>query len=226
MLPLKDSRFGPRQPVTGAELADIVTALSRTAPAAKLPLAGESVTRAAFASAIQGVSDSSRVMLKFTSSPEDGTKPITRSEAAQITAEFLTLRATAKQTGELQTLVWNSVRPASEPSRIDVTSTLVRDVEELYKRKLVASQDYWLEHAVEGGVCDGEKVGAVLLRAARIFDPSATQENATTILANHRIFGAPEYWAKNAVAGRTCVGHHVARVLQNIARLAAVRARN
>ena len=43
-------------------------------------------------------------------------KVITRSEAAQIIAELLSLRATAKMKDAAQTLTWNSVRPASEPS--------------------------------------------------------------------------------------------------------------
>lgn len=218
MLPLKDGRFAPRQPVTGAELAGIVSTLAPAAPAAELPAADKSVTRAAFASAIQGVSDGSNVKVKFTSKPEDREKAITRSEAAQVVAEFLKLRATAKQKETPQTLVWNSVRPASEASRNDVTSTTVRDVQDLHERKLISSPDYWLENAVEGGFCDGDKVGALLLRAARTLEPNATQKDAVTVLAKNRIFGAPEYWEKNAVPGGKCAGHNVARVIRNIAR--------
>ena len=218
MLPLENGRFAPRRPVTVAELGGIVANLSPAAPPANAGDSAAPVTRAAFAAAIRGALAGSKVELEFASNPGDEALPITRSEAAQIVAESLELRATAKMKGAPQTLRWKSVRPASAPSATDVTSTAPRDVRILVDRKIITSPDYWLEHAVAGGTCNGGEVAGLLTRAAQAFDPSAMPGDAVRIMTEQHIIRSPDYWTKNAVPGGKCTGANVAAVIRNLAR--------
>ena len=220
MLPLRDGKFEPQQSVSVPCLANIVKVLADIdAPTDLL----DPVTRSAFAKALALAMKDSGVKLNFPATAADGSKPITRSEAAQVIAEFMTLRALAKQTGEAQTLNWTSIRPASQPSKIDVTSSILADLDLLTKRKIISSPEYWCNHAAEGETCDGEAVGEMMLRAARFFDPQATAENTPTIFMEHGILTQPKYWEENAVKGKKCVGRNVLTIICGMARAPEIK---
>jgi hypothetical protein len=222
MLPLEKGRFRPQDPVTAAALAVIAAKLSGS-PAAQ-PGSDEPVTRAVFATAIERAGSGEKVKLEFKAGAAERKQPITRSEAAQVIADFLTLRATAAMTGTPQVLAWTSLRPASAPSAGDVTSTMGGDLRKLAGRNLIESPEYWAEHAVVGEKCDGGKVAALFLRAARAFDPAATPETAVDIMFREHVIGSAEYWRKNAVEGGICDGKNVAIVLRNLTKTGATQA--
>jgi len=212
-------QFQPRQPVMGADLTSITGfSTKESVPRDVLVGATESVTRGVFAGAMARIGVASQVQVDFQASEPERATVITRSEAAQVVAEYLVLQATAKMTGVAQHLVWNSVRPASEPSATDVSSTTFKDLQKLVQRKLIDSPDYWAQNAVPGGKCDGAKVAGLLLNAARTFDATATPETAIEVLAGAHIFGSPDYWRKSAVPGSQCDGKNVAVVLRNLAK--------
>lgn len=218
MLPLDNGRFQPRKNVSSADLSGIVTTLGGTAPAE--PFA-EPVTRGAFAKVFEGIAKSGGLRWQFSSEENDLALPITRSEAAQVITDYLMLTARARMTNTPLVQVWRTVRPASEPAAMDVTSNTVRDLQKLVQRKLIDSPEYWVQNAVPGGKCDGEKVAALFLRAAKAIDPSATAENSIDIMAKAGVFGSPDYWRKTAVPGATCDGKNVAVVLRNLVKIKA-----
>lgn len=209
LLPLEGGKFRPRELVTAGELMAIKKFFGRDER-----VVGE-VTRGMMASAL----DDPKVKLAFMGSDADGRLLITRSEAAQVVAEFLVLRATGKE----QTMVWNSVRAASEAAAYDVTSTTYGDLQKLLERKIVSSVDYWIQHAVVGGKCDGEKVAVIFLRAARLFEPEVKAEEVIDVMVRERIISTASYWQKTAVPGGKCDGKNVAIVLRNLVKATAAR---
>ncbi|MGV3663634.1 MAG: FAD-dependent oxidoreductase [Prosthecobacter sp.] len=211
LLPLEAGKFAPRRVMTAAEAATIL------APA---KLAGP-VTRGTFAAAMTEAAKAAKVRIEFHAADTEKAVPITRSEAAQITAEYLVLRAKALMQGQEQTLVWDSVRPASEPAAYDVTSTTFKDLQKLLERKLVSSVDYWIKNAVVGGRCDGEKVALMMLRAARLFDPAVKPAGVLDVMVRERIISTASYWQKTAVPGGVCDGKNVAIVLRNMVKATA-----
>jgi hypothetical protein len=218
MLPLDKGSFHPRQAVAAAEMPAILRELSDPALPMAIP---DPVTRAVLAAALQGAEKSSHVRLEFAATDAERGQAITRSEAAQVLSDFLILRATARMTGEPQSLVWNSVRPASEPSATDVSSTTSKDLQKLLDRKLIDSPEYWAQNAIPGRKCDGGKVAELFTRAARSLDSAATPETAIDVMARVRVIGSPEYWRKTAVPGGQCDGKNVAVVLRNLVKTRA-----
>ncbi|WP_395749154.1 FAD-dependent oxidoreductase [Prosthecobacter sp.] len=87
----------------------------------------------------------------------------------------------------------------------------------LQKKKLISEPEYWLEHAVEGGKCDGAKVAGLLVELVKVLKPVATKEEALDVLVQRALISSPDYWKKNAVAGGQCSGANVAIVLDRIA---------
>src|SRR5262249_37343644 len=116
----ENGNFVPEKAGTAHDVHHVIQALSGKGAANS----AEPVTRQAFANAIGELMATSNVSLRFSAAEGDGRKPITRSEAAQILAEFLHLRALASLSHERQTLTWNSVRPTTPASKVDVTSPL------------------------------------------------------------------------------------------------------
>ncbi len=214
MLTPDDGKFGPDQNVSSAQLAGIMTKLF----AREFSAPADPVTRAEFAAALRGGLDGSKVRLDFVSSDADGAKPISRSEAAQIVAEFLEKRAAAQMTGEAQTIEWTSLRPAAPPPKFDLAGELESDLRRLAEHKVIGSSDYWRQNAVKGKSCDGEKVAELMTRAAQAFDPAATAATAVDVLAEHRVLGQPAFWKSRVVAGGKCDGATVAILIGNIAR--------
>lgn len=221
LLPLEAGKFAPRRAVTAEEASVILASLSPDKAMARM---GELVTRGAFAAALTEVGRSQKVRIAFEADDAGMGVAITRSEAAQVAAEFLVLRATAEMQDKEQTLVWKSVRPASEPAAYDVTSTTYHDLQKLLERRLVSSVDYWIKHAVVGGRCDGEKVALVMLRAARLFDPAVRPEEVLNVMTRERIISTASYWQKTTVPGGVCDGKNVAIVLRNMVKATAAAA--
>lgn len=207
-----DGKFGPDQAVSAAQFAGIRKQLGNTAASA----AAEPVTRAAFAAALP----TGKVQLDFTSTEADKARPITRSEAAQVLADYLHLQARARMTGKPQTLPWHAVLPATPPSLV-VAAALRRELQRLVDRKIIDSPDYWVEHAVEGQTCDGAMVAALIAKAIDVLDPAAAADNPAEVLARHGIVGRPEYWAEHAKPGAQCSGVSTATLIGNLSRLLA-----
>lgn len=218
LLPLQAGKFGPRRAVLASEAQAALAHFAPDAGAMKLP---EPVTRAAFAGLMAEAAKAANVKMEFNASEAEKALLITRSEAAQIVAELLVLRARAKMQAKKQTLVWNGLRPASEAAAYDVTSTTYHDLQKLLERRLVSSVDYWIKHAVVGGRCDGEKVALVMLRAARLFEPAVKPEGVLDVMVRQRIVGTASYWQKTAVPGGVCDGKNVAIVLRNMVKATA-----
>ena len=91
------------------------------------------------------------------------------------------------------------------------------DLALLVDHKVLRASDYWRDHLVEGGKCDGAKVGALLLQLARVFKPAAEASEAVAVLTEHGVIGSPDYWRTKAVAGGTCDAGNVATVLNRVA---------
>jgi hypothetical protein len=218
MLPLKDGRFQPRELVVNVDMPSIFTGLG-TAAASSTD--SGAITRAGFASMLTSAAKSGHVQVEFSATEKERDASITRSEAAQVLAEFLVLRATAKLTGQPGHLLWNSIRPASDASATDVTSTTFKDLQKLAARKLIDSPDYWAQNAVSGGKCDGSKVAELFTRAARSLDPTAAPESAIDVMVREHVVGSPDYWRKTAVPGGQCDGKNVAVVLRNLSKTGA-----
>ena len=177
------------------------------------------VTRAAFAAALQaGDGD---VQLDFVASDADRERTITRSEAAQVIAEFLELQAIARMTGARQRLAWHSRRRATPPSagllRLCAATCSV------WWTEIIESADYWAEHAVEGQQCDGARVAALVAEAANVLEPDGTAASPVEVLARYGIVGRPEYWTQRAQPGAQCSGTSVATLISNLSRQLARR---
>lgn len=103
--------------------------------------------------------------------------------------------------------------PLATP-RAAAESRLTRDdLATLSEHKIIDEPDYWLEHLVAGGKCDGAKVGALLVRAASLFQPVTTTNQALEVLMQRRVISTPDYWKKSAVAGGECSAANVSIVL-------------
>jgi hypothetical protein len=98
-----------------------------------------------------------------------------------------------------------------------VVEQVENDLALLVDHKVLAASDYWRDHLVEGGKCDGAKVAALLLQLARVFKPAAEASEAVAVLAEHGVIGSPDYWKTKAVAGGTCDAGNVAAVLNRVA---------
>jgi hypothetical protein len=115
----------------------------------------------------------------------------------------------------LTTLLWLSLA-ALQAVSFDPQAA-GRDVSLLAERKVITAPDYWREHLVVGGKCDGAQTGALLVELARVFKPVADSAEAVALLAERRVIGAPDYWLKNAVAGRSCEPGNIAVLLNHVA---------
>jgi hypothetical protein len=117
-----------------------------------------------------------------------------------------------------QVLRWRT--PQTSPSTPD---QLLKDLQVLSQRKVLDDVDYWKQHAVPGGACDGTVVAEFLIKAARQFAPADSVEGAVAVLRAHQVLTSATYWQQNAVKGGWCSGTHLAKVIQNLARTLAVK---
>jgi hypothetical protein len=102
------------------------------------------------------------------------------------------------------------LRAAVEPERVR------EDVTDLQERHVIADPNYWLEHVVQGGKCDGAKVATLLVELAKALQPTENLEQALKVLVHNQVIGTPDYWQKNAQAGAECSGTNVAIVLTRL----------
>ncbi len=214
LLPLEEGQFFPQRALNPAEFEACLKQFAGTAPVAALDKAG--VTRADFARALARAS-ASEVKLEFFAAHADASLPITRSEAAQVLAEFLELRALARLRAAPETMTWNSVKPASAPVSRNRPVAAPRVLERLLAAEIISNTVYWAEHAVPDRDCDGARVAELLLRAARLFDSTATAESAVDVLARSGVISSRDYWTKSAVPGGRCSGKNVAALIRNLA---------
>ena len=105
---------------------------------------------------------------------------------------------------------------ASKPVAGVADEQVQYDVTVLAEHHIISAPEYWLEHVVTGGKCDGAKVATLLVEVARVFKPVTTTEEAIAVITRYGIIGQPDYWAKHAVAGETCAPASVAVVLNHI----------
>jgi hypothetical protein len=201
----------PDQPVTAADWAAIRTALGGQ----ELGSGMESLARADLARALVAAGGG-EVRVSFRAGPAEAVLVPTRSEAAQVLAEFFELRALARLRGESLELAWHTLRPAS-PKSVAEGTEIVR-LRRLQAAGLITGVDYWAAEARPDRDCDGARVADLLLQAARIFDPATTAERAIDVLIQAQVVSSRDYWAKNAVPGGRCAGRNVAILLRNLSR--------
>jgi hypothetical protein len=218
LLLLEEGKFHPQRPLSRAELHAALRLLTDRALA--LPADTASVTRADFAR-ILGLAAKPEVDLRFSAADTDATRAISRSEAAQVLAEFLELRALGRLRSAPQTQRWDAIKPASLPVTAPSTAA-VRQLRRLVDAKIIAHSAYWAENAVAGRECDGARVAELLLRGAQVLDPHATATTVVDVLLRFGVISSRDYWAKTAVPGGRCSGKNVATVIRNLAEHAIV----
>lgn len=212
LMPGADGKFNAKQTVSGGDFDDIKKVLTKMIPAR----ISDAPTRAVFAAWLAMAADASDVGVVFKSSEEDKKKQITRSEAAQVLADFLKLQGLAKTTKKEQTLEWGSVLPASEPTT-NAGPALKKALKRLMAEGVVTADAYWLANAQESGTCDGALVAMVMKRAAAKMSPGDKRHPAD-VLGEKRVIASPDYWKQRAQDGKTCDGRNVQQMLRGLAR--------
>lgn len=202
--------FGPKESVTPEQFKGIFDTLNSGES-----VTVEKVTRGAFAEHLASAGGQ-QVKVKFTSDEAGNAMPITRSEAAQVLADFLELRGLAVTSGKPQTLDWTKLRPASPPSN-NVSSLMRKVVKRLLNDGIVMSEDYWLKNAFEGEKCDGAKVAIVMKKAAAKLSPGDTRHPAD-VLVEKNVITSTDYWKTHTKEGQVCVGGNVEKLLRGIDR--------
>jgi len=101
--------------------------------------------------------------------------------------------------------------------RAETAPNLSADLRLLVEQKIVASTDYWLANAVNGGQVEGPRAAELVIAAARKFKPTAGLGEAMDILKKEGIISSVAYWKQHAVAGDRCSGANVARLINKIA---------
>lgn len=197
----------------------------------------ETVTRAEFAKALESAAgrrepaesaggpngaagkaqhSGATVRVLFDGASSAAARAITRSEAAQVLAEFLELRALASLLGKPQALDWRTPRAASSGVVAAGKSPLEAQLRRLAAAKIIDETDYWLTHAVEGQECDGGKVALLLERGAKLLDPKAGPKDTLDVLVRTGVLSSRPYWEKNAAPGGKCLGRNVGIVVQRL----------
>ncbi|WAC17785.1 FAD-dependent oxidoreductase [Luteolibacter sp. SL250] len=211
LLPVKGV-FGPKQPVSAAQYSVIHEKLTDTAKSG-LP---EGVSRGAFAAFLKEAGGKASVKVAFDGADAEKSSAITRSEAAQVIAEFIRLRGLAATTGQSQSLDWTKLRPSSDPSP-NISPLLRKVVKRLLDAGVITIGDYWLENANETSRCDGGKVAIVMKKAAAKIAPGDNREPAD-ILVEKGVISTASYWKTHAKEGAFCAGMNVRALLRGIDR--------
>lgn len=98
--------------------------------------------------------------------------------------------------------------------------TQVREaVTKLAARGLLDDGAYWLGHTTGKNLCEGGRVAALLLAAARLRQPVGNLDDAVTVLVSDRSISRGDYWCSQAIDGKPCNGRFVAELLTDLARL-------
>ena len=90
------------------------------------------------------------------------------------------------------------------------------DLSLLADRSVVDATDYWMEHAVAEGKCDGQRTANLLVQLAKAFKPADETQAAIAVLVERHVINSPEYWTKHAVVGGVCDGANVAAVVRHV----------
>lgn len=207
----ENGSFRPDAALSSAHGASMFSKLSADAGAP------DPLTRGSFAASLARIAAPSRVTIDFAASSAESAQDITRSEAAQVAAEYLILRATAAVTGKPQTLSWRTVRPATPPPPYDASGTLYRDCTRLAERSVIDAADYWLSNAVKDRFIDGEKIGMLMERGAKLIDPASADSPPVTLL-RLGIISKLDTWQKYGTKGERCPGDTAAILINRLAR--------
>lgn len=151
--------------------------------------------------------------------------PASRLDLARFfTEELLPTETTSGSRGGLVLRLirrssWPEPRARTPLSRADTNPQLAGTLRLLVQRKLIAPEqtDYWLEHAVEGGECDGALVLELVRKALLRRYTDVTSETVWDLAQKEGFVGSADYWRKHAVAGGECSGTFVSTILRNLA---------
>lgn len=155
--------------------------------------------------------------------PIPAEKTLTRMDAANLMTACLTACAEAHMTNKAQILAWPAPRELTPLTPADLEPQLASDLGLLQQHKLISSFDYWISHARQNETCSGENVAVLLKQAAAILRPKSEPKNAVTVCVEEGILSTPDYWVKNAVAGRTCSGSNVQTIIRRLAQVLLTR---
>ncbi len=115
-------------------------------------------------------------------------------------------------------------RPGRPPLRAEAAPDVKADLRVLVENKIITEDDAWTAwgaNASAGGKgptdVAGPQVAELLIAAARHFGPAAEMEEAVEVLVQQGIILGAGYWKQNAVAGGSCSGANVARLINKIA---------
>jgi hypothetical protein len=152
-------------------------------------------------------------------------EPATRLELARFFTEELLGREREHVASDKLELIergrssWPAPRARTPLTRADTNPQLAGTLRLLAQRKLIDADasEYWLEHAVEGGTCDGALVLELVRKAVLIRDPDAAPAALWDLAQQDGFVGSADYWKKHAVPGGECSGTFVSTILRNLA---------
>ena len=95
------------------------------------------------------------------------------------------------------------------PNDPKLAATLVK----LEQLGVIAEKTYWYVNARPKTMCDGARVGSLIIKAASRFEPVNDLDGALAVLTKHRVIKDGGYWKARAVPGGQCAGGQVASLL-------------
>lgn len=113
----------------------------------------------------------------------------------------------------------NNVQPKMAAKEAE-PSSLGAAIDRLHAAGILSEPDYWNAHATAGAKCDGAKVAALMITAARRNQVRAATidfETALKMLASRKLIGGTEYWQTHAVPGKECSGGWMATFITRLA---------
>lgn len=99
------------------------------------------------------------------------------------------------------------------PDDPKLAATLVK----LEKLGVISEKAYWYVNARPKTMCDGERVGALIIAAASRFEKVNDLESALAVLTKRGVIKDSGYWKTRAVPGGQCAGGQVASLLSRFA---------
>ncbi len=212
LMDLKGREFQPNQPLTPEAAAQIFQRGFELQTTFTAP-----VTRAAFARQLQTALAARQVTLTGMDDIAAAEESLTRLEAATVLAQALVCVSEAKVTGKAKNLAWPAPRAATPVKPEDLEPQLAADLRLLVEHKLIRTYDYWIQHAVEQGACDGKNVAILLTNTARKLQPERPANEALAVCVEAGILSTVDYWQKHAVPGGICAGDNVQTIIRRIA---------
>ena len=96
---------------------------------------------------------------------------------------------------------------------------VAEDVATLHERGIITEPDYWLEHLVADGKCDGARVATLLVEMTKALKPVTSRDDAINLLLERGVISSADYWRKNAAPGAVCNATNLATVMARVAGL-------